>query len=353
MAEAQKTIIWFGRGNVNYSRNVVVRQALARLGWRCADFKPCFSWSAGVEALFRRLPRAAAVWVPCFRQRDVKAAARFARRRKIPLIFDPLISSYDKQVFEHKKAPPRSPRAEALRAREAALFALADEVVADTACHKAFFHEALCVPEARVSVVYVGADASFAPPAAPPENAAPEVLFYGSFLGLQGAGTIVEAALRYAGPPVRWTLLGAGPERAACEEKAKGCEAIVFEPPVAYADLPGRIGRADILLGVFGQSPKASRVIPNKVFQALACGRPVITNESEAYPLGADERCGLYFVRPGDAAALAAAVEALARLSPEARAAQRRAARACFERHFGAEVVAGQIAGVLSKAGVL
>ena len=40
--------------------------------------------------------------------------------------------------------------------------------------------------------------------APPPDDAPVEVLFYGGFIELHGVETIVEAARRYQGPPVRW-----------------------------------------------------------------------------------------------------------------------------------------------------
>ncbi|OZA71421.1 MAG: hypothetical protein B7X78_02525 [Sphingomonadales bacterium 39-62-4] len=75
-----------------------------------------------------------------------------------------------------------------------------------------------------------------------------------------------------------------------------------------------RWGKGIILLGVFGTTPKADRVIPNKVFQSLACGRPVITRSASAYPegLAAAEQTGLVWVPPGDAQSLADRVATLA-----------------------------------------
>ena len=49
-------------------------------------------------------------------------------------------------------------------------------------------------------------------------------------------------------------------------------------------ELPARIGAADLCLGVFGIGDKTNRVIPNKVYQSLACDRPVITMAAQAYP---------------------------------------------------------------------
>jgi len=88
---------------------------------------------------------------------------------------------------------------------------------------------------------------------------------------------------------------------------------IRFEEWLAYEKLAERIGKADIVLGIFGDSPKASRVIPNKVFQALACGRPIVTRSSSSYPseLEINDENGTWFVPPADPATLAETVRNL------------------------------------------
>lgn len=346
-------MLWWGRFDPAYSRNGVLRQHLAGLGWTVRDFSPRFCSLGDLEAALRRLPKPDAVWVPCFRQRDVAAARRWCGRMGVPLIFDPLISAYDKQVWERFKLKEGSGAARRLLAWERALFAKADRVLADTVCHAAYFSDELGVLPERVSVVYVGADEALFVPDAEPAGAARatggphEVLFYGSFIPLHGAETIIEAARVYEGPPVRWCLLGAGPAKAACERAAAGLVNAAFEQPVSYAQLPARIRRADILLGVFGTTQKAGRVIPNKVFQALACGRPVVTRESEAYPAAARDGGAFAFVPAGDARALAAAVAAWA-AAPEQLGARGRAARRAYEGCFSASVVRCQLEAALA-----
>ena len=229
----------------------------------------------------------------------------------MPVLFDPLISAWDKQVFERGKFAEDSAEARALLAWEQGLFKGMDMIVADTGPHAAFFARRFGLAQDRLAVVPVGAEEPLFQPA-PPDRAHQgpvELLFFGSFIGLQGPEVIIEAARLYDGPPVSWHLLGSGPLLADCRAAADGLDHVVFEPWIDYARLPARIQEADILLGVFGASEKAGRVIPNKVYQALACGRPVITRYSEAYPEDLDRPdSGIAFVPPGDAEALAKAV---------------------------------------------
>jgi glycosyltransferase involved in cell wall biosynthesis len=311
------TVLWWGRFDPDYSRNRILRKLLAELGWQVRDFRPRLSDLGDWEARLRALPRPDLVWVPCFRQRDVIAASRWARSHGIPLLFDPLISAYDKQVDERGKLNADSPRARRLLAWERKLFRCADRIIADTPAHADYFVEVLDAVRAKCAVVYVGAEeALFSPRSmrAREPNEALEVLFYGSFIPLQGPGIVIEAARLYKGPPVKWTLLGNGPLRAACEEQAAGLNNVAFEDWIPYEKLPARIQQADILLGVFGTTPKAGRVIPNKVFQSLACGRPVVTRSAGAYPynLAAAENSGLVWVQAGDAQDLADRVAGLA-----------------------------------------
>lgn len=349
-------VLWWGRFAPDYSRNRILRKLLPSLGWEIADFHPFFSSLADIEARLRRLGRPDLVWVPCFRQRDLAAASRWARRHSVPLLFDPLISAYDKQVFERKKYPVGGSQARRLHRWEQVLFNGADIVLADTPAHADYFCEEFGVKPDRIKVVYVGAETPLFHPAPMPDHAdgSPlEVLFYGSFIELQAPQIIVEAARRYEGPPVRWTLLGKGPLRAECERLARGLDNIRFEAPVPYAQLPARIHQADILLGVFDAGAKAGRVIPNKVFQALASGRPVVTRRSAAYPAACRDNgeCGLFWVEPGDPGALARAVAQLVlQLRDDAHIGQR--AAEVYRDVFSGEVIAGQLRAAMAAAGV-
>lgn len=344
-----KTVLWWGRFDPDYSRNRILRQAFADLGWRVVDFRPHLSVLADWEALLHRLPKVDLVWLPCFRQRDLAAARRWSRRQDVPLIADPLISAYDKQVFERGKFAEGSAHAERLRAWEGALLRSADLVITDTPAHADFFSQTFDLPPEKLRVIHVGAEEALfraTPMPAYDGNRPLEVLFFGSFIGLQGPETIVETAHCYQGPPVRWTLLGDGPLKAECQRRAQGLNNVAFEPWIAYEQLPARIAQADLVLGVFGGSGKAARVIPNKVFQALACGRPVVTREGTGYPAELQSDSGIVRLPPVDPGALAQAVAELAGHT-ERLPLLGQQARQSYERFFNAQVIATELAAAI------
>ena len=349
-------MLWWGRFDPDYSRNRILRGLLAALGLRLLDFRPHASSLGDIEAVLRRIPPADLIWVPCFRQRDLAAGLRHARRRGVPLLADPLVSAFDKQVHERGKFAAGTAGAQRLLEWERVRLGAADLVLADTAAHAVFFRRTFGLAETRVRVVHVGAEESlFRPsPVAPVRPGEPlEALFFGSFIGLQGPRLIIEAARRYSGPPLRWTLLGDGPLRAACERDAKGLGNVRFESPLPYSGLAGRIARAQILLGVFGGSDKAGRVIPNKVFQALACGRPVVTRHGEGYPsdMASAQQSGLHWVAPDDPDALAQAVAKLA-THPEQLADEGERAFRSYARYLSNQRIRGELAAALATLGI-
>jgi glycosyltransferase involved in cell wall biosynthesis len=87
---------------------------------------------------------------------------------------------------------------------------------------------------------------------------------------------------------------------------------VEFVPPVSYAGLPGEIAAADLCLGgPFGNTPKAHRVIPGKIFQFLAMRRPMIATDTPANRELLTHGRDAYLIPTADPEALAAAISLL------------------------------------------
>jgi glycosyltransferase involved in cell wall biosynthesis len=231
---------------------------------------------------------------------DMPFARRVARGR--PVVFNPLVSLADTLVDDRAVISRSSAPAAVLRSLDRYAFRRADLVVADTAAHAGYFRESFGLPAERVAVALVGAeDRLFRPE--PAEPAPFHVLFVGKLIPLHGLETILAAAALV--PDVPFVVAGEGQLAPLLEDRPPNVEHV---PWIAYDALPGTYRRAGCALGVFGTTAKAARVIPNKVFQALACGRPVVTADTPAARELLTHAVDALLVPPGDAPALARAV---------------------------------------------
>jgi glycosyltransferase involved in cell wall biosynthesis len=102
------------------------------------------------------------------------------------------------------------------------------------------------------------------------------------------------------------------------------------------------------VLGVFGTTAKASRVIGNKVYECMACGRPTINEYCTGYPPEAKDCEAIKFVPAGDASAIVRAVTEY-REDWSRREEYFRSARDFFERHLSMAVIEKQLADIISE----
>lgn len=246
---------------------------------------------------------------------DMALARRWAAGRRI--VFCPLVSLHDTLVGDRRRFGERGPAARALGRLDRMAFAAADLVVSDTAAHAALYRERLGVPRERLAVIPIGAEPIFRPLAgvAPPAGRL-RVLFYGKLSPVHGLDAVLGAARRLERERVTLRLIGSGQLGGWLERELRGLRPGNVERLdwVDYRRLPGELCSAHVALGIFGGGPKAGRVIPNKAYQALACGRPLITADTPAArELLRDGETAL-LVPPGDGEALA---EAILRLRDE------------------------------------
>jgi len=237
-------------------------------------------------------------------QPDLAAARRAARGR--PVVFNALVSLHETLVDDRRRFRPGSIPARALLTLDRAALRAADLVVADTEANAEFLAALAGLPRSRVAVCLVGAEERLFRPgwrAVEPWTC----LFVGKLIPLHGLETILAAA-RLA-PDVPFRLVGSGQLQALLAERPANVE---WVPWIEYELLPRELHRAGCALGVFGRSPKAARVIPNKAYQALACGTPLVTGDTPAAAreLLTDGESAL-LVPPGDPEALADALRRL------------------------------------------
>lgn len=322
-------VLYFGTYERRYPRNAQVISCLRRAGvevverhvpvWESREHK----WTAGpgvvprlllAEARLLRRSRAQAdaVIVGYPGHFDLPAAQRAARGR--PVIFNPLVSLSDTMVGDRGRFRTGSLPARLLASIDRRALRAADLVVADTQANADFLGELAGLPEQRFAVSFVGAEEDIFKPGWAPEEPA-TVLFVGKLIPLHGLETILGAA-RFA-PELRFRVIGSGQLEQLLVSRPPNVEWVDW---VDYEQLPRELHRASCALGVFGTSDKARRVIPNKAFQALACGVPLVTADTPAARELLSDGESALLVPPGDPEALA---DALRRLSSQPELAQR------------------------------
>jgi glycosyltransferase involved in cell wall biosynthesis len=290
-------------------------------------------WLLAYPALilgYLRLPRHDVALVGYLGQLDVLVLWLFARLRRVPVVWDAFLSLHDTVVDDRALVSPRHPLARLLFVWEWLASRAADRVLLDTRAHAEGFAEAFGLPAERVASVFVGVEPEAFPPAqpSPPRSPSPtraharpgegegllRILFYGQLIPLHGVETILRAARLAREEPFEWVLIGLGQQgdivRRMLEEEP--LPRLRWVPWVPYEELARWIGEADVCLGIFGASGKAARVIPNKVFQVIAAGKPLVTRDSpairELLEDGLKEDSGVYLVPPADPEALLGAL---------------------------------------------
>jgi glycosyltransferase involved in cell wall biosynthesis len=259
---------------------------------------------------------------------DLPAARRVARER--PVIFNPLVSLADTIVGDRGRFRPGSLAARVLERIDRRALRSADLVVADTEAHARFLGE--LAGRTDVAVCFVGAEERLFQPGWRSLETF-RALFVGKLIPLQGVETILAAA-RVA-PEIEFRVVGSGQLDALLADRPANVEHVAW---VDYEQLPGELHAAGCALGIFGTTAKAQRVIPNKAFQALACGTPLITADTPAARELLEDGDSALLVPPGNAGALADAVR---RLATDHELAQRIGAggRAAYERAASEEVL--------------
>jgi glycosyltransferase involved in cell wall biosynthesis len=324
-----------------YPRNRVLIEGLRRAGvavgevheefWRGADDK--MAGAKGGPRLIRLAVRYAATWIRLavryFRagphdavivgytgQIDVFLARLLAFANGRPVVLDAFLSLSDTVVTDRGLVARNGVVARLLRFLDRTSCRLADLVLLDTEAHIDLFRDLTGLSRNRFRRLFVGEDDVRFPPAPPASRASRDpldVLWFGTYVPLQGAETIVTAAELLAGTPVRIRMIGRGQQLETVRERAVAAGVDLFPDWVSPDELAREIARAHVCLGIFGASGKARRVIPCKVYDALAVGRAVVTSDTPgARELLTDGRNAL-LVPPGDSTALAEAILRLAR----------------------------------------
>ena len=170
----------------------------------------------------------------------------------------------------------------------------------------------------RLELITNGADTDLFTPAPSPDGDGPRmftVLYAGTHGLVHGMEVVLDAAERLRERrDVRFVLIGDGVAKPALERRAReaGLTQVEFHPSLRPEHLVEAIRAADVCVATTGSHAFCGEVIPVKVFDYLACGRPVVAAvRGDAADVVTRSGAGVV-VDPGDGEALANAILELA-----------------------------------------
>ncbi len=288
-------LCFFGAGDPSYPRQAVIKKGLSLNG---VEVSQC--WIAQKYKFWSRYPLLFFRWlrfcrkidfflVPEFCQKDVPLAKILSTLISKKIIFDPLASRYETKISDWKRKPAHSLSAWWNFEIDRWAFKLADLVLADTHAHKNYYCQKYKLSPNKVEVLPVGFDDSlYKPFSSQPQEKRDRftVLFYGSFLPLHGVEVIIQAAdiVFKEDRFLKFKLVGSGQtlNKIRTLSSRLGLRNVYFEGWLPQEELVQRIDSADICLGIFGETEKARRVVPHKIFQSMAMKKAVITSRTPA-----------------------------------------------------------------------
>jgi len=179
------------------------------------------------------------------------------------------------------------------------------------------------------------------------------VILYAGAHGLSNDLGVVLAAAKIlqdlpGTPPVMFTFLGDGKEKPALQEQAAalGLANVLFLPPVPKTGMAAALAGADACLAILKPLDEYKTTYPNKVFDYMAAGRPVLLAiDGVIREVVESAGCGI-FAQPGNPAALADAVQTLA-ADPGRSREMGFAGRKYLEEHFSRDKMAAKLLEVL------
>jgi glycosyltransferase involved in cell wall biosynthesis len=208
------------------------------------------------------------------------------------------------------------------------------------------FLEGYGVPARRIRVVPNGVDVHQFDPAARGETVrtawAAEgrfvVLYAGALGPANGLDIVLDAAEGLRDTPAMFVLVGDGKARAelASGAEARGLDNVRLVPAQPKRAMRDVLAAADACLATLRDIPLFRTTYPNKVFDYMAAGRPVLLAIDGVIRQVVERAGSGIFVPPGDAAALGAGVRRLMSSPAQARVMGERG-RACVCAEFDRE----------------
>ncbi len=279
-------VCYFGDYDVEYSRNRVFIKSLQEAGASVVECrtnsKSVWRYAELIRKLFALRGKYDVILVGYSLSRMIAPLAKIFGNK--PVVWNPLFSLYDSWILDRKLASKKSAKAKYYFWLDKIACCFVDGIILDTEENVTFFSETFHIPRGKFTRVFAGADEEVFHPREHKQNDVFTAHFHGNFIPFHGVEYIIRAAKILENENIVFNIIGSGQTYARDRALAESLCAknVRFISKVPYEELAERIATADMALGVFGDEDRVNRVIPNKIFEAVASGIPALTAESSA-----------------------------------------------------------------------
>jgi glycosyltransferase involved in cell wall biosynthesis len=180
------------------------------------------------------------------------------------------------------------------------------------------------------------------------------VLYAGAHGMSNDLGVVLEAAaLLRDEPHIHLVLLGDGKDKPDLIDQAAALKLsnLSFVSPIPKDAMPSALAAADACVAILKPLDLYATVYPNKVFDYMAAGRPILLVIDGVIRQVVEEAQAGLFVPPGDPAALVTAIRQLA-TDPDAAKQMGRRGRAYLESHFNRPQLAAAFQALLEQTAI-
>jgi len=279
-------VLYFGNYDSGFALHRVLIEGLRQNGvtvLECRDNSP--GLKKFVKLFFKhwKLRNDYDVMIVAFLGQIIMPFAKIITRK--PIIFSATVSLYDANVRDRKITKSGTLGAYYYWFLDWFSMKLADVVFCGTEQDINYSSQEFHIKKEKFKRIFTGAeDNIFHPLSIRKSDGQFIVSFHGTFIPVQGVEYIVKAAKLLESQNIKFLIIGRGQEKNKALDLAnqiavKNVEFLDFMPK---EQLILETAKADVCLGIFGDTPRTQRSIPLKVYECTAMKKPIITADTPA-----------------------------------------------------------------------
>jgi len=222
-----------------------------------------------------------------------------------PIILDAFTSVYLSGVEDRKNARKYSFRGLYYYLLDYLSCKACNLILLDTHAQIDYFSSQFMIPKHKLKCIYLSTLPHIFYPIKKKNHIIPHTLvqFHGSYIPLHGIDVILRSAFLLKDENIFFVLIGRGqtfPEMLKLYSDLKLSNTFLLPRKIKIEAIHACLLQSDISLGIFGNSLKSEIVIPNKVYEALATQKPIISSDTQAMRELFVDRKHMLFCKKGD-----------------------------------------------------